>query len=47
MRSSEQITVGAQIEPLVINTDIERFLSLTGFQQRGKLEEMNFDVGKS
>ena len=36
-----RVPVGAQLEPL---SDIERFLLLISFEQRGKLEELNLDV---
>jgi hypothetical protein len=36
--------VGAQ-EPFCV--DIERFLSSISFDRRGKLEEMNIDIGNS
>jgi hypothetical protein len=40
-QGSDQNSVGAQLEPL---SDIERFLSLIRFEQRGELEELNLDV---
>jgi site-specific DNA recombinase len=43
-QGSDQISVGAQIEPLDISNDIERFLSLIRFEQRGNLEELKLDV---
>jgi hypothetical protein len=38
--------VGAQIEPLDIEIDIERFLSFIAFENREKCEELNQKNGK-